>query len=82
VLLVARADEPTMALRVPPTSTAEATAVQRGRTPSAAGPNIGAIGLGGIGGLSEFEIGPSLRYWITERFGLQGHLGFGRRLRR
>jgi hypothetical protein len=71
------ADEPTVALRVPATSTEEAAAIQRGQATSVAGPNIGAIGLGGIGGLSEFEIGPSLRYWINERFGLQAHLGFG-----
>lgn len=49
----------------------------RQRTTSNAGPNIGAIGLGGVGGLSEFEIGPSFRYWMTDRFGLQAHLGFG-----
>jgi len=77
VPLVARADEPMVALRRPPTSTADATTIQPARAAGAAGPNIGAIGVGGIGGLSEFEIGPSLRYWITERFGLQGHLGFG-----
>ena len=26
--------------------------------------------------VSDFEIGPSARYWFTERFGLQGHLAF------
>ncbi len=43
---------------------------------SAAGPNIGAVGLGAVAGLSEFEIGPSFRYWFTDRFGVQAHLGF------
>jgi hypothetical protein len=62
----------------PPADNSSATAAaQRRRATSGAGPNIGAIGLGGVGGLTEFEIGPSLRYWITERFGIQGHLGFG-----
>ena len=57
--------------------TAAASAVQgRGRRNSA-GPNIGAVGLGGVAGLSEFEIGPSFRFWINERFGVQAHLGFG-----
>ena len=27
-------------------------------------------------GLSDFEIGPSFRYWINDRFGVQAHLGF------
>lgn len=63
-----------------PASPAESAAVAaraRQRYPGAAGPNIEALGLGGVGGLSEFEIGPSIRYWMTERFGLQAHLGFG-----
>lgn len=50
---------------------------QRQRVRNSAGPNIGAFGLGGVAGLSEFEIGPSFRYWMTDRFGLQAHLGFG-----
>lgn len=54
------------------------TAVAQRRPVSVqAGPNIGAIGLGAVGGLTEFELGPSLRYWMTDRFGLQAHLGFG-----
>ena len=52
-----------------------AVARQRGSAP--AGPNIGAFGIGGVGGLSQFEIGPSIRYWMTDRFALQAHLGFG-----
>ena len=58
-----------------PLAPPQAAAVQ-GRASRSAGPNIGAIGLGGVGGLSEFEIGPSFRYWINERFGVQAHLGF------
>lgn len=50
--------------------------VQGRRRAASAGPNIGAVGLGAVAGLSEFEIGPSFRYWITERFGVQAHLGF------
>jgi len=50
---------------------------QASRRRAAAGPNIESIGLGGVAGLSEWEIGPSFRYWATERFGLQAHLGFG-----
>ena len=65
------------ALRQAWTPAAAATAsasVQRSQPP--AGPNIGAVGLGGVAGLSEFEIGPSFRYWITDRIGVQAHLGF------
>lgn len=51
--------------------------IVRQRATAFAGPNIGAIGLGGVGGLSDFEIGPSFRYWMTDRFGVQAHLGFG-----
>lgn len=43
---------------------------------NAAGPNIQEFGLGGVAGLSDFEIGPSARYWLNDRFGLQAHLGF------
>ena len=57
------------------TTTATAAAVQ-GRRP-VAGPNIESVGLGGVAGLSDFEIGPSFRYWINDRFGVQAHLGFG-----
>ena len=53
-----------------------AIAQGRGRG-SSAGPNIGAVGLGAVGGLSEFEVGPSFRYWVNDRFGMQAHLGFG-----
>ncbi len=63
---------------VPDTGEAAPAAVRvqaRRRTP-VAGPNIGAVGLGGVAGLSEFEIGPSFRYWFTDRFGMQAHLGF------
>jgi hypothetical protein len=63
-----------------PTSTAASrgsTRTQASRRRAAAGPNIESVGLGGVGGLSEFELGPSFRYWATERFGLQAHLGFG-----
>jgi hypothetical protein len=56
---------------------AAGVARQRQRVRNSAGPNIGAFGIGGVGGLSEFEIGPSFRYWMTDRFGLQAHLGFG-----
>lgn len=59
------------------TWSASSYAAQRQRFRKSAGPNIGAFGLGAVGGLSEFEIGPSFRYWMTERFGLQAHLGFG-----
>lgn len=60
-----------------PANTALAAA-QRRRAPvrPAAGPNIGTVGIGGIGGLSDFEIGPSFRLWATERVGFQAHLGF------
>lgn len=60
------------------TTLAHATATtQASRRRPAAGPNIESVGLGGVAGLSEWEIGPSFRYWATERFGLQAHLGFG-----
>ena len=59
------------------TTTAHALTTQASRGRPAAGPNIESVGLGAIGGLSEFELGPSFRYWATERFGLQAHLGFG-----
>ena len=50
---------------------------QRGRAArTSAGPNIGTVGLGFIGGLSDFEIGPSFRFWATDRVGFQAHLGF------
>jgi hypothetical protein len=58
-------------------SSASYAARQRQRVRNSAGPNIGAVGLGAVGGLSDFEIGPSFRYWMTDRFGLQAHLGFG-----
>ena len=58
------------------TTTAWSIAQTR-RARQSAGPSIASVGLGGVAGLSEFEIGPSLRYWINDRFGLQGHLGFG-----
>ena len=61
----------------PPGSTTTAWSVAQARRASSAGPSIASVGLGGVAGLSEFEIGPSLRYWINDRFGLQGHLGFG-----
>jgi hypothetical protein len=54
-----------------------AATTQPSRRRAAAGPNIESVGLGAVGGLSEFELGPSFRYWATERFGLQAHLGFG-----
>lgn len=60
----------------PLASPPQAAVVQGRRSARSAGPNIGAVGLGGVGGLSEFEIGPSFRYWINERFGVQAHLGF------
>lgn len=50
--------------------------VQAQQTGAAAGPNIGTVGIGVVAGLSDFEIGPSIRYWINERFGFQAHLGF------
>lgn len=56
---------------------AAVSAVQGRRGRNSAGPNIGAVGLGGVAGLSEFEIGPSFRFWINDRFGVQAHLGFG-----
>lgn len=59
-----------------PLATPPQAAVVQGRRARSAGPNIGAVGLGGVAGLSEFEIGPSFRYWINERFGVQAHLGF------
>ena len=59
------------------TGTAFSAAVVQGRRGRSAGPNIGAVGLGAVGGLTEFEIGPSFRYWANERFGVQAHLGFG-----
>lgn len=63
-----------------PSSTATGHAVaatQASRRRPNAGPNIESVGLGAVGGLSEFELGPSFRYWATERFGVQAHLGFG-----
>ena len=59
----------------PSSATTHAAVVQARR--ANAGPNIASVGLGGVAGLSDFEIGPSFRYWVTERFGLQAHLGFG-----
>ena len=59
------------------TTAHSAVIAQTGRRGSSAGPNIGAVGLGAVAGLSEFELGPSFRYWINERFGVQAHLGFG-----
>lgn len=53
------------------------SATQSRRTARVAGPSIGSVGLGAVGGLTEFEIGPSLRYWANDRFGFQAHLGFG-----
>lgn len=62
----------------PSGSMTSAWSVAQGRRGSrSAGPSIGAVGLGGIVGLSEFEIGPSFRYWVNDRFGVQAHLGFG-----
>ncbi len=61
-----------------PAASTTAWSVAQGRRGSrAAGPSIGAVGLGALVGLSEFEIGPSFRYWINGRFGTQAHLGFG-----
>lgn len=53
------------------------TVAQRRRAARSAGPNIGQAGLGAVAGLTEFEIGPSFRYWVNDRFGVQAHLGFG-----
>ncbi|BCS35990.1 hypothetical protein TBR22_A52270 [Luteitalea sp. TBR-22] len=61
----------------PPLSLTRASAVVQRRGRPSAGPSIGSVGLGAVGGLSEFEIGPSFRYWINERVGVQAHLGFG-----
>ena len=61
----------------PEPAAAPAAFVIQSRRGGSAGPNIGAVGLGGVAGLSDFEIGPSFRYWVTERWGLQAHLGFG-----
>ncbi len=58
-----------------PAPAAMRSMVQR-RAASSAGPNIEAVGLGAVAGLSDFEIGPSFRYWFTDRFGVQAHLGF------
>lgn len=69
--------ESAWAVPPPPAASGTAAALVRQRARNSAGPNIGAVGVGGVGGLSEFEIGPSIRYWINERFGLQAHLGFG-----
>lgn len=66
----------TQAWQGPLATPPQATVVQARRGSRSAGPNIGAVGLGGVAGLSEFEIGPSFRYWINERFGVQAHLGF------
>ena len=66
----------TQAWQGPLATPPQATVVQARRSARSAGPNIGAVGLGGVAGLSEFEIGPSFRYWINERFGVQAHLGF------
>jgi len=49
---------------------------QARRRRASAGPSIGSVGLGAVAGLSDFEIGPSFRYWINDRFGVQAHLGF------
>lgn len=57
--------------------TLDQTFEQRGRAArTAAGPNIGTVGIGAIGGLSDLEIGPSFRFWATDRVGVQAHLGF------
>jgi hypothetical protein len=48
----------------------------QGRRSRSAGPSIQSVGLGAVAGLSEFEIGPSFRYWFSDRFGAQAHLGF------
>lgn len=60
----------------PPAASTSAAVVQQ-RVGRSAGPSIGSVGLGAVGGLSEFEFGPSFRYWITDRIGVQTHLGFG-----
>lgn len=49
---------------------------QSPRTSGSAGPSIGSVGLGAVAGLSDVEIGPSFRYWINDRVGVQAHLGF------
>lgn len=59
-----------------PLAPPQAVAMQGRRASRSAGPNIGAVGLGGVAGLSEFEIGPSFRYWFNQRVGMQAHLGF------
>ncbi len=41
-----------------------------------AGPQIERFGVGAVVGLSDVEIGPSVRYWVTSRVGLQANLGF------
>jgi len=66
----------TQAWQGPLADAPKAMVVQGRRATRSAGPNIGAVGLGGVGGLSEFEVGPSFRYWMNERFGVQAHLGF------
>lgn len=53
-----------------------ALAVQGRAARSGAGPNIGTVGIGAVGGLTELEIGPSFRFWATDRIGIQAHLGF------
>jgi hypothetical protein len=51
--------------------------VQQGQAAqTAAGPDIGRVGIGAIGGLSDLEFGPSVRTWFTPRFGAQAHLVF------
>lgn len=58
------------------TASPRALAVQGRAAASGAGPNIGTVGLGAVGGLTELEIGPSFRMWATDRIGVQAHLGF------
>lgn len=61
---------------LPAPAAASGTLAAQGRRGAAAGPNVESFGLGAVAGLSEFEIGPSFRYWFTDRFGAQAHLGF------
>lgn len=60
----------------PTPSTPSRAVLQGAAARTAAGPNIGNVGLGGLGGLTDFEIGPSFRFWATDRIGVQAHLGF------
>lgn len=71
-----RAQGPTTSRRLTAVlgQTAEQQRARAART--AAGPNIGTVGLGFVAGLSELELGPSLRFWATNRVGFQAHLGF------